>query len=63
LKAESSSSGKVAGMGITVSKRKRVEKASRLATLKKGTFYIQSMFVSKFLLKFIFFLWASRNFP
>ena len=38
LKAESSSSGKVAVMGITVSKRKRVEKASRLATVREGMF-------------------------
>jgi 16S rRNA C967 or C1407 C5-methylase (RsmB/RsmF family) len=45
-KAESSSSGKVAATGITVSKRKRAEKASRLATIKEGTFYIQSVFAS-----------------
>jgi 16S rRNA C967 or C1407 C5-methylase (RsmB/RsmF family) len=45
-KAESSSSGKVAAMGITVSKRKRAEKTSRLATIKEGTFYIQSVFAS-----------------
>ena len=45
-KAESSSSGKVAATGVTVSKRKRVEKASRVATIREGTFYIQPVFVS-----------------
>ena len=44
-KAESSSSGKVA-TGVTVSKRKRVEKASRVETIREGKFYIQSVFVS-----------------
>ena len=44
LKAESSSSGKVAVMGVTVSKRKRAEKASRLATVREGMF-LQSIHV------------------
>ena len=62
LKAESSSSGKVAAKGIAVSKRKRAENASRVATIREGTFYSQSIFVLKFLLTF-FSPWASRYLP
>jgi hypothetical protein len=43
-KAESSSSGKVAVTGL--SKRKRAKVASKLATMREGMFYIQSVFIS-----------------
>jgi hypothetical protein len=49
--AESSSSGKVAATGI--SNRKKVEKASRLATIREGTSFLHS-FHDCFLLNVLF---------
>ena len=60
LKAQLNSSGKVVATSVTVSKSKRAEKASRVATIKEGTFYIQSVFVS---FNFFFPSLAGRYFP
>lgn len=59
LKAQLNSSGKVVATSVTVSKSKRAEKASRVATIKEGTFYIQSVFVS---FKFFFPPWPAGIF-